>query len=153
MKDLYTDIKIAHILDAKNITNHTDVGTNYVDLAGFESAVALINIGALTNQDADNKVIPILQECDSTPTANVSWSAVAVADMQGAFAAVTSASTDQCSQAVGYIGSKRYLRILLDFTSAGANPDNCNVSADVILGDARHGAACDATVVTGTSNA
>ena len=153
MKDMYSCIRIAHILDAKNITNHTDIGSDYIDLAGWESATAFVNFGALTNQDANNWVIPVLQSCDSAPGTNVSWAAVPAADINGAFAAVNSASTDQCTQAVGYKGSKRYLRILLDFTSAGANPDNCNVSAGVILCAARHGVASDQSLTIGTSTA
>jgi hypothetical protein len=154
MKDISTDIAIAHLMDAQDITNHTDVGSNYIDLQGFESAMAIVNLGTLTNQDANNCVIPVLQECDSAPGTNVSWSAVAAADTVGStFAVANSAATDQMTQRCGYIGSKRYLRVWLNFTSAGANPDHCPVSIDCILSDARHGAAASATLVTAVSTA
>ena len=39
MKDIYNDFKVVHLLDCADIVDHTDVGTNYVDLQGFESAM------------------------------------------------------------------------------------------------------------------
>lgn len=154
MKDILTDLKIVHALAAVDITDHTDEGVNYVDLAGYEGAIAMVNFGAVTNVDASNKVIPVLQHCDSAPATNASWAAVDAADIVGStFAAVLSATTDDLTQVAGYIGSKRYLRVVLDFTSAGTNPDHCPVSVNYILGCARHGAANASTPTTGTSTA
>lgn len=153
MKDFLHPIYVAHLLDAKNITDHTDVGTDYVDVAGFEQVAVLVNYGAVTTVDGSNYVIAVLQECDSAPATNTSWSACAAGDIIGAFTAVDGSSDDQKTQNVSYIGDARYLRVLLDYTSAGTHPNNCNVSVDAILSSARHGMAADQTVTTGTSTA
>lgn len=151
MKDLFNDIKIVHLKDCANITDHTDVGLNYVDLQGFESAIMMVNYGAVTTLGTADKVIAVLQECDASPTLDASWSAVATGDMNGAFTLLDGETDDQTTQAVGYLGTKRYLRVLLDFTSAGTHPNTCYVSCDAILGYARHGSATDTTVTSGTS--
>jgi len=154
MIDLIHDVAVVHLKDATDITNHTDIGSNYVDMAGFNSAMFLVNIGALTNQDANNCVIPILQECDAAPATNGSWGACAAADIIGStFAVVNSAATDQLTQKAAYRGAARYLRVLLDFTSAGANPDHCPCSIDAIMFAARHGPASGVTPTSGTSTA
>jgi hypothetical protein len=153
MKDFLHPIYVAHLLDAKNITDHTDIGSDYVDMAGFEQVAVLVNFGAVTTIDTSNKVIPVLQECDTLPGTNTSWTDVAAGDILGAFTAVDGASDDQATQRVCYIGDARYLRVKLDFTSAGAQPDTCNVSIDVILASPRHGMAADQTVITAVSTA
>ncbi|MEZ5101171.1 MAG: hypothetical protein R3C15_15495 [Thermoleophilia bacterium] len=76
------------------------------DLATYESAAVILNVGTIT----DGTHTPKLQESDD----NSAWSDVAAADLQGAFAAL--ASTTQ--QEVGYIGRKRYVRVVV--TVAGA---------------------------------
>ena len=153
MKDIYNDFKVVHLLDCKNIVDHTDIGTDYVDLQGFESAMVLVNYGAVATLGSADKVIAVLQECDSAPATNTSWTAVASTDYQGAFTVLDAATDDQCTQVVGYLGDKRYIRVLLDYTSAGTHPNGCYVSADAILGNARHGSAVDATPTSGTSTA
>jgi len=151
IRDIYHNMAIAHLLDSKDIVNHTDVGSDYVDLQGFEAALFKVNFGTVTNTDANNKVLPVLQVCDALPNLDASWADAATADIQGAFAAVLSAATDQLTQRVGYIGTKRYARVWLNFTSAGANPDHCPVSIDAILMSARHGPESGLTLTTGTS--
>jgi hypothetical protein len=135
MKDLIHDIQVAQLMDPTDITNHTDVASKYVDLKSWNSAVLAVNYGTLTNVDASNKVIAVLQECDASPTLDASWTDVAAGDMFGAFSAVDSTDKDNTIQKVGYKGLKRYLRVKLDFTSAGTNPDHCPVGVSAILGD------------------
>ncbi len=152
MRDLYHNVKVVPLLEAQDITDHTDEPSLYVDLQGFDSAMVVVNYGTVTNTDANNKVVAKLQECDADPNLNASWADVAAADMQGTFTTVDGAADDQRVDAVGYIGSKRYLRVLLDFTSAGVNPDHCPVSIEAILSVARHGPASGITPTTGASN-
>lgn len=136
MKDLIHNLGYVQMLKPQDITNHTDVASGILDLSGFEGANILVDFGAVTNTDANNKVIAVLQESDTT--ANGDFAAVAAGDMSGAFTAVDAAADDECIQAVEYRGTKRYVRVLLDFTSAGANPDHCPVSITGILGYARY---------------
>lgn len=151
MKEFYHDVAIAHLLDAQDITDHTDTGSKYADLAGFQSALVLANVGAVSNTDASNKLVLTLQECDSAPGTNTSWTDVASADKIGSFTAIDGSSDDQTTMGVAYIGSKRYIRVKLDFTSAGSYPDHCLIGISALLGNARHGAASSITPTTGTS--
>lgn len=153
MKDLYNSLSVAHLMDAQDITNHTDIGSDYVDVAPFDSAVFVVNYGTVTNTDASNKVLATLQECDTAPGTNTSWTDVATTDIQGAFTVVDGSGDDQTTQRVGYIGGKRYVRVKLDFTSAGANPDHCPVAIDAILSSARHGNPPLVTPTTAASTA
>ncbi len=80
------------------------------DLAGYGSAVAIVEFGART----DGTHTPVLEESDDDST----FTAVAAGDLQGSFTACSSAATDDVVQRVGYLGSKRYVRVAL--TVAGA---------------------------------
>lgn len=81
-----------------------------VDLQGFESAAAMFETGVIT----DGTHTPLLQESDD----NTTFTNVAAAELQGAFVDVTSVSGGSAVQEVGYLGSKRYIRLAT--TVAGA---------------------------------
>jgi len=72
-----------------------------VDIRGFDSALAVIQSGALT----DGTHTPKLQESDDNST----FSDVAVADLEGAFTVIVANAT----QRVGYKGGKRYIRVFV----------------------------------------
>ncbi len=126
MKDLKSRIAVAHLLDAQTVSS--DTKTKYVDLAGFGSAVVLVNIGSASFSSAN--ITPILQESDST--ADASFTPVSASDMVGSFTTVSDANGDQVTQVVGYIGSKRYIRVLLDVSGSLSIP----VAVDAVLSDA-----------------
>lgn len=100
----------------------TVTGTG-VDLQGFESAVATVNIGTLT----DGTHTPKLQESADNST----FTDVAAADQIGTFAALAA----NVLQSVGYIGQKRYIRLFV--TVAGATT-GAVYGGVVTRGDARH---------------
>lgn len=79
-------------------TRNANVNGAGVDLRGFDSAMVVYNVGAIT----DGTHTPSLEESDD----NVTFTAVAAADLQGTFSNFTANSV----QRVGYIGSKRYIR-------------------------------------------
>ncbi len=100
----------------------TVTGTG-VDLTGYESAVAIVHVGAYT----DGTHTPKLQESSD----NSIFADVAAADLLGAFAALAA----NVLQPVGYIGQKRYIRVLV--TVAGATT-GAVYGAVIVRGDARH---------------
>jgi hypothetical protein len=126
MKDLKNRVAVAHLLDAGAVS--ADTKTKYVDLAGFKSAIVLVNLGSASFSSAS--IAPILQESDST--ADASFTNVAASDMIGSFSAVSDANSDQVTQVVGYIGSKRYIRVFLDISGTLSIP----ASVDAVLSDA-----------------
>lgn len=74
-----------------------------VDLRGYESATALIDAGAWT----DGTFTFELQESDD----DVTYSAVADADLVGTEPVIDAATEDLVVHELGYIGSKRFVRV------------------------------------------
>lgn len=134
MRDIYNRLAKVHLQDAKDLA-YTDTKTKIADLQGFEGALVIVNLGAFTGADGSNYLTPILQESDTT--ADVDFTAVAAGDILGAFTVVNDTTTkDSTTQMVGYIGNKRYIRVLLDYTGTAISASL--VSVDAILGLARH---------------
>lgn len=114
--ELHDKIGIAVLLEARDLA-YTDTASSWLDTAGFNAAEIVVTIGALTGVDGSNYILPVLQECDTT--VGTSATAVAAADVYGAFTKVDSTSEDSVVQRVGYCGSKRYVRVNLDYTGTG----------------------------------
>lgn len=108
-RDLDKVISVANtIAPAAARTAHT-TGTG-VDLAGYRAAVIVLHCGVFT----DGTFTPIVEESDSSGSG---YTTVAAGDLSGSFTAVTSANDDSV-QEVGYLGSKRYVRLYMEETSA-----------------------------------
>ena len=109
MRDLYHNFgamqAIAPAVQSANINGAA------VDLAGFNSALIVLNTGAIAGA---GDFAAKLQESDTTTDAD--FSDVAAADQLGGFPASLAANS---AYRVGYIGSKRkrYVRVVL--TEAG----------------------------------
>jgi len=98
--DLKSNADVAQSLVPATRNSNTD-GSG-VDLRGYEAAMVVFDVGAVT----DGTHTPALEESDD----DVSYTAVAAADLQGSFANLSAASV----QRVGYIGGKRYVRAQCD---------------------------------------
>ncbi len=146
MKDLYHRIGVVHLLDAKDIDDD-DTYSNILDLQGFEGAAVIVNVGAITGVGANDFLTPVLEESDTTVDGD--FEAVAASDMIGAFTKIDAAAEDQVTQMVGYIGSKRYIRVKLDITDGGAIGP-CLVSVDGIVGHAHTAPVTAPAAVTAT---
>lgn len=110
MRDLNNQISSAVcIAPAANRTATTN-GTG-VDLAGYRSACAVVQYGTVTDGTWTAKI----EESDD----NSNWSDVAGADLSGSFTARTS-SNDETVEEVGYLGSKRYIRVTVTETVASS---------------------------------
>jgi len=83
-----------------------------IDTRNHDSAMVVFNIGLYT----DGGWTPAVEESDD----NSIFTAVAAADLEGAFTAINDASADNTTQRVGYKGNKRFIRAVL--TEAGASP-------------------------------
>lgn len=120
-RDLRSNIDAANSLPpAARIATANGSG---VDLRGYESAMALVHFGTWT----DGTHTPSLQESDDNST----FTAVAAADQQGSFTAVSSAGGNNTVQRVGYVGAKRYTRVIM--TVAGATTGAVS-SATIVRG-------------------
>ena len=101
--NLYDSVSAA-LTQNPTVKNATANGTG-VDLKGYETAVAVVQFGTWT----DGTHTPSLEESDD----NSSFSAVAAADLEGAFTAVSAGGGSNTIQQVGYKGRKRYVRLSL----------------------------------------
>lgn len=122
MKDTYHDNKAVQAL-APAIVAAAANGVA-VDLAGFDSALFVINTGAIVGAgDFGVK----LQESDTTTDAD--FSDVAAADQLGTIPATLAANS---AYRVGYIGSKRKRYVRAVVTKAGGT--SIALGATVVLG-------------------
>lgn len=108
-RDLKNDVLAVHSIKPQVLGDGTLLGTK-ADLFGYEAAMVLVNFGTWT----DGTHTPSLLESDDDST----YTAVAAGNLQGAFAAVTSAANDDLVQQVGYIGGKRYIKAKIVTTGA-----------------------------------
>jgi hypothetical protein len=120
-RDLHNAISTAvSIAPAANRTANTN-GTG-VDLAGFRSAVALVQFGTVT----DGTWTPTIEESDDNS------SFATATDISGSFTATTSAN-DETVQEVSYTGTKRYIRVVV--TETVASTTGALFSALIVRGD------------------
>lgn len=102
MKDLYNKLGMVQSL-APVVLSATDTGAA-IDLQGFNSALVVVSTGAIAGAgDFTTK----LQESDTTTPGD--FTDVAAVNMLGSFPASLAAAS---VVKVGYVGSKRYVRVV-----------------------------------------
>lgn len=79
------------------------------DEGGFRSALAVINVGVVT----DGTHTVVLQDSPN----NSDWTAVADEFLQGSEPAITSANDERIYE-IGYTGHQRYLRVVVNVTGS-----------------------------------
>lgn len=139
MRDLASNISTNVLIASATIAaDNTPIS---VDLRGFESAVVLINVGAGgITFDSTNRVDFILSHSNDGTT----WDVATAADVQmpagqslGAGGVVRSlaaakAAADTAPTEIGYIGARRFIRLLADFS--GTHGAGTSMSALVVRG-------------------
>lgn len=125
VRDLMRQVKVSPSLYPA-VRAATATGTA-VDLRGFDSAALIVSFGAYT----DGTHTPYVQHSVDGTT----YTDCAASDLSGAFSAVSSSAGASTSQVAGYIGSYRYVRIVM--TVSGATTGALS-SATVIAGHPRN---------------
>ncbi|MER9170919.1 hypothetical protein NKI12_26910 [Mesorhizobium australicum] len=123
MRDSYSDVGFTQSL-APAARNTSANGTG-VDVNGYSGAVFVIGIGAWT----DGTHTFDMQESDDNST----FTSVAAGQLQGTEPVVSSAPTASKVYKVGYLGTRRYLRVAV--TVAGATT-GAVYGASIMLGHA-----------------
>lgn len=121
--DLNKDISSAVSVAQGALKTTTTTGTG-VDLSGFRSAAVLLLPGAIT----DGTHTPTIEESDASGSG---YSEVAAADLSGTPAALTANTI----QEIGYLGRKRYIRVVVTVT--GSPSTGGYYGAYVVRGGAR----------------
>lgn len=120
LRDLASNIGVAESI--RPAVHAATINGQTVDTRGFNSAAALITVGAIVGA---GNVTPKLQD-----SANGSdWTDVAAADLQGSFPA---ALVQNSVVKVGYLGRARYLRAVGTLNSG----TSVAFAAVIVLGDA-----------------
>jgi hypothetical protein len=132
MRDLANTIAVRRAISpVAATTDNTPYVSQVIDTSGFEGFMFAINAGSLA--DADATFTTLIEHGDA---ANLS-DAAAVADAQltgtEAGASLTFAD-DNAVKKIGYVGSKRYVRLTV---TPANNTGNVFLSAVAILGHSR----------------
>lgn len=128
MKDLLTKIHVLRAISPVSVADNTAQVSQIIDRQGYESLTFAIATGSLADADATFAVT-----MEEGAAANLSdASAVAAADMVGTTAlAAFNYGDDDETRKIGYIGSKRYVRLTI---TPSANASAALMSAVAILG-------------------
>jgi hypothetical protein len=128
-KDMFNNVKIARMISPISPAATGTINSTIVDTAGFNSCTVVIASGA---QGAGvTGVTPVVQESATTTTGD--FTAVADADLIGLESGATLglAANANKQAKIGYVGSKRYVRLQLAVTGSATGV----YSAMAILGD------------------
>lgn len=146
-RDLHSNIKVVQHVAAQAITA-TNTPSNGVDLQGFESAEFLIAVGTVTNianspqpswtfklQESDSQSSGFTDVTDSNAVLVGSAASPVAApnSSTGVFLTIDAASEDAATYRVGYVGSKRYVRVV---ATAANTPGSTPYAVVAVLGDA-----------------
>jgi hypothetical protein len=139
MRDLVNSLAAAVAIAAN--TYDADNTPAKVDLLGFEGAVVAIHVGAGgITFSGTNKIEFKLTHSDDDST----YTAVTDGDVQGVASvgeggivkALTAAHATADITKIGYVGGKRYLKLLADFS--GTHGTGTPIAAEVIKGHSRY---------------
>ena len=158
--DLYNNVLPVLLLQPAALINDTDTKSKLLDVRGFTKSEIVVALGDLTGVDADSILSLTLQESDTT--ADADFTSVAVAQMNrdttglaststaGLFATVNATTEDIVCYRAEYLGTKRYIRALCDFTPGTGGITSAFITVVGLLAGARHAAATAPAPVTAT---
>lgn len=143
MRDLHSNIKtVSHIIGSKTATV---IPANGVDLKGFDSAEFILHVGTVTNianspqpswefklqESNDDSVFTDVLTAGDVLVGSAQSPVVAPDSSSGVFLTVDDAAEDDAVYRVGYIGTKRYVRVV---ATAANTPGATPMSAVAVLG-------------------
>ena len=92
-----------------------DTSSVYLDLQGFDAVDIVATYSNVTASAGSNNIVIKVQEASATPGSAGSYTDVVAANLRGTMPTLQNAVTANVAS-VGVVGSKRYLRVLLDAT-------------------------------------
>lgn len=139
MRDLHNNIDVVVALEAIVVNNDTEGKGNAVDLKGYNACEVAVTVGESGDTLSGSVKIDLkLQHSDTTTDGD--FTDVGAGDILGAaaatFATVDADGEDGAVYSVGYVGSKRYVRVFADTT--GTHTNGTPIGAVAILGRERH---------------
>ncbi len=130
MKDSHNNFKVSRAISPVTVSNNTAQVGQIIDTQGYDSLEFLIAAGSLADLDATYTVL--VEEGDDSGLSDAA--AVADTDLLGTEAeAGFDFSNDDEVRKIGYIGSKRYVRLTI---TPANNTANASLSAVAVQGHA-----------------
>lgn len=129
MRDQCNDLNFKELFPPKAaVTDNTAQVSGIIDMNGYASATILLLTGTLTDADATFAVT--LEHGDDSALADTA--APASTDLIGTTALASfQFDTDNLCRKIGYVGSKRYIRVTVTPTN---NTGNLFLAGAVVLG-------------------
>jgi hypothetical protein len=138
MQDIHESCSVATLIG--NATLAADNTPAAVDLAGFQQAevVLAIGVGGITFSGTNKIEFVLTHSHDDTTYVNVTDSDVvgAATISNGIIKALTAAHAAAATYRFGYVGPRRYLKLLADFS--GTHGSGTPIAAVVLRGNAAH---------------
>lgn len=129
---LYNDTKVEQVLKPQVL--NSDTLSSAIDMLGYQDLMALVSVGASADTlSGTNKIYLELQHsdtdgdyvaCADTDIVNPVTGAVT-----GTFGLIDSASEDEMAYFTGYKGTKRYLKVKLNFEGTHSTGTPIGVTA------------------------
>lgn len=134
--NLYDSVSVATCIDAIVVNNDTEGKGVAVDLAGYETALVIVQCG-ISADTLSGSVLHTFKLQESATTTDGDFTDVAAADMEGTQSTVIDdAAEDPATIVWGYKGSQRYIRVFDDTT--GTHTNGTPIAAVVVKGRPRH---------------
>lgn len=132
MRDLANSISVKRAISpAAAVTDNTPIVSQIIDHAGYQSLMFAISTGVLA--DADATFTALVEHGDAANLSDAA--AVPNSQLTGTEAAASfTFAHDNQTRKIGYVGSKRYVRLTI---TPANNTGDAFVSAVAILSDAR----------------
>ena len=146
MKDLANNI--IGVSSLVPLVSTADANGDGVDLQGFEAAMVMVSMGAEGDTLSSSVKIDFkLEESDDNSSFSAVSSSLSVTDgsvdSNGIFATFDDNAEAPAIAAIGYVGGKRYIRVVADHT--GTHSNGSPYGAVVIKGSPRHAGGADSS--------
>ena len=136
MRGIYDRVSVTTCIDAIILNNDTEGKGVAVDLAGYEAALVVVQVG-ISADTLSGSVFHTFKLQESATTTDGDFTDVAAGDMDGTNSVVIDdAAEDPATIVWGYKGAKRYIRVFDDTT--GTHTNGTPTAACVVRTRARH---------------
>lgn len=140
MRDLHNNVDVVEALETIVVNNDTEGKGATVDLQGYNACEMVVAVGQSGDTLSGSLKADLkLQHSDTTTDGDFTDCAAAdlLGEISGAtFATIDAAGEDGAVYRCGYVGSKRYVRVIVDTTGTWTN--GTPIGAVALLGRERH---------------
>lgn len=134
MFDLHNNVSPVLSIVPKVVNDDTEGTGVAVDLQGFGAAEVLFLVG--DSGDTLSGSVSLQCKIQDSDDGSTGWADVTGDDLLGSASIIDAPAEDQVVQALGYLGSKRFIRAIVDTT--GTHTNGTPIGAVVVRGRGRH---------------